>query len=89
MEWNIIYELIDSRLLIVVALCWVIGFIFKKTPVIPDWTIIYIVTVISIIFTIWMLGWSAESLIQGVLAGAFSVFGNQLVKQTRKGLDDK
>lgn len=85
MEWEIINGLIDARLLVVVAACWVIGYILKQTPQVPDWTIIYIVTAVAIVFVILMLGLSVESVVQGILVGAVAVFGNQLVKQTKKG----
>ncbi|PAD73925.1 phage holin family protein [Paenibacillus campinasensis] len=87
MEWNMIFELIDPRLLIVVAACWVLGYIFKQTPRVPDWSIVYIVLIIAVWLTIGLLGWSVETLIQGILAGAFAVFGHQAVKQAKKSGD--
>lgn len=86
MEWDIIQGLIDGRLLIVLAACWVIGYILKQTPRVPDWTIIYVVSGVAIVFSILMLGLSVESVVQGILVGAVAVFGNQLVKQTKKGV---
>jgi len=86
MEWNMIFELIDPRLLIVVAACWVIGFILKKTPKVPDWSIVYLVLIIAVWLTIGLIGWSVEALIQGILAGAFAVFGHQAVKQAKIGV---
>ncbi|MGG1879353.1 phage holin family protein [Paenibacillus cisolokensis] len=86
MEWNMIFELIDPRLLIVVAACWMLGYIFKQTPRVPDWSIVYIVLIIAVWLTIGLLGWSVEALIQGVLAGGFSVFGHQAFKQTKEGI---
>lgn len=82
MDWNIIFELIDPKLLVVVAVCWCLGYILKQTPHVPDWTIIYIVTGVAILLTVWMIGISPESVIQGVLCGAFAVYGHQIVKQT-------
>lgn len=89
MEWTNISELIDARLIVVVAACWVCGYILKQTPKVPNWTIIYSVTTIALVLTIWMLGWSPESLIQGILAGAFAVYGNQIIQQTARGVDQK
>lgn len=88
MEWNAIFELINPALLGVVAACWVIGFAIRKIPKIPDWTIIFFVTAVAILFTLGLLGWSVESLIQGFLVGAFAVYGNQFVKQTKKGVEN-
>lgn len=87
MEWEIIKGLIDVRLAIVVFACWAVGYTLKKTPWLPDWSIIYIVTAVAIVFVILMLGLSVESVVQGILVGAVAVYGNQLVKQAKKGAD--
>lgn len=87
MSWDTIYGLIDVRLLVVVAVCWVIGYALKQTPKVADWTIVYVVTAVAVLLAVWMLGFGPESLIQGVLAGAFAVYGNQLVKQVKKAGD--
>ncbi len=84
-----IFELIDPRLLMVVAACWVIGYILKITPKVPDWSIVYIVVVFAVIFAVGMMGWGIESIIQGILTGAFAVFGHQAVKQAAEGMKDR
>ncbi|WP_348623631.1 phage holin family protein [Paenibacillus peoriae] len=87
MDWNNIWSLIDPKLLIVVAACWVLGTIIKKTPRVPDWCIVYIVSAVAVILTVWMIGWGPQAVLQGVLAGAFAVYANQIVKQVKKGAD--
>ncbi len=87
MEWNVIFEMIDPKLLIVVAACWVLGYVLKQTPNVSNWIIVYVVTLVAVLLAVWMQGWGPDSLIQGVLCGAFAVYGNQLVKQTKKGVD--
>ncbi|SMF91187.1 Phage holin family Hol44, holin superfamily V [Paenibacillus uliginis N3/975] len=89
MEWSMIFELIDPRLFLVVAACWVIGYMLKKTPKVPDWSIVYIVVVFAVVFAVGLIGWSMEAIIQGILTGAFAVFGHQAVKQAIKGAGDK
>lgn len=81
-----IFDLIDPRLIIVVAACWSIGVILKKTPKVTDWVIPYLIVLIGIFFSVYMLGVTAESIIQGILCGAFAVFGHQLFKQTKEGV---
>ncbi|WP_306436717.1 N-acetylmuramoyl-L-alanine amidase [Paenibacillus azoreducens] len=44
----------------------------------------YAVTIVAVVVTVWMLGFGPESIIQGVLAGAFAVYGNQFIKQATK-----
>lgn len=82
-----IWQLIDPKLLIVVAVCWVIGYVLKQTPLVPNWSIVYIVLILAVVLTVWMLGWTSEAVIQGILAGAFAVFGHQVVKQAQIGAD--
>lgn len=89
MEWNAIIEFINPELLIVVAACWIIGYVLKQTPRIPDWTIIYAVTVVAVAFAIVMLGFTPQSVLQGILCGAVAVYGNQLLKQAKKSGDDE
>ncbi|WP_144932216.1 phage holin family protein [Paenibacillus sp. 32O-W] len=84
MEWNVIYEMIDPKLLIVVGFCWVLGYVLKQTPAVPDWLIVYLVTLAAVLLTVWMFGFGAESIIQGVLCGAFAVYGHQVIKQSKE-----
>ncbi|OZQ66050.1 hypothetical protein CA600_12380 [Paenibacillus sp. VTT E-133280] len=88
MEWNAVANFIKPELLIVLIACWVIGYILKKTPRVKDWTIIYIVTLAAIIAVCIILGLSVDSVLQGILCGAVAVYGNQLVKQAKKGVDE-
>ncbi|MFX3635468.1 MAG: phage holin family protein [Candidatus Pristimantibacillus sp.] len=87
MEWNAIFQLIDPKLIIVVAVCWVVGYVLKETPRVPNWLIVYIVTLVAVALTIWLIGFGPDAIIQGVLAGAFAVFGHQIVKQTKDGAE--
>lgn len=84
-EWNMIYELIDPALIVVVAACWVIGYVLKQTPLVPNWTIVYYVMAVAIVLTVMILGLSPEAFIQGILCGSFAVFGHQALKQAMKG----
>ncbi|MDH6430295.1 MULTISPECIES: phage holin family protein [unclassified Paenibacillus] len=88
MEWNAVMEFINPELLVVVVACWIIGYVLKKTPRVPDWSIVYIVTLMAIVFAVLMLGFVITSFIQGILCGAVAVYGNQLVKQSRKAGDE-
>ena len=40
MDWSTVFSLIDTKLIIVLAACWVLGIAIKRIPRIPDWTII-------------------------------------------------
>ncbi|WP_305953743.1 phage holin family protein [Paenibacillus odorifer] len=50
---------------------------------------VYIVTLMAIVFAVLMLGFVITSLIQGILCGAVAVYGNQLVKQAKKSGDEE
>lgn len=88
MEWNAVSSFIKPELLIVVAACWAVGYSLKKTPRVPDWSIIYVVTLVAVFMVCFMTGFTPESVLQGILCGAVAVYGNQLVKQAKKGTDE-
>ena len=84
MDWETLFGLIDPSLLVVVAACWALGVVLKQTPRVPDWTIVYAVTAAAVAAVVALQGFTVQSVIQGVLCGAFAVYGHQVVKQTRE-----
>lgn len=88
MDWNQIFALIAPELLAVVAACWVAGRALKQTPLVPDWSIVYIVTGFAIGLTGAIMGFTVQAVIQGVLCGAFAVYAHQAVKQAGKARDE-
>ncbi|PZD96410.1 hypothetical protein DNH61_07830 [Paenibacillus sambharensis] len=86
-EWSLVFRLLDTRLLIVLVACWLFGYMLKRTPIIPNWAIVYLVTLVSVIFTIWLLGFGPIQLLQGFLCGAVSVYGYQVVKQGAEAVE--
>jgi 4-hydroxybenzoate polyprenyltransferase len=83
-DWETLFALIDPSLLVVVAACWALGYVLKQTPRVPDWTIVYIVTVAAVAVVVALQGFTVQSVIQGILCGAFAVYGHQVVKQTKE-----
>jgi len=89
MEWESITQWIDPNLMVVVVACWVIGYALKQTPSVPNWSIVYAVTVAAVVIVSLLTGFNAESVIQGVLCGGVAVYGHQLVNQGLKALSSK
>ncbi|QGQ93963.1 hypothetical protein EHS13_03100 [Paenibacillus psychroresistens] len=83
MEWSAIAQLIDPKLIIVVAACWVLGFILKQTPKVANWSIVFYVTLFAIVFAVWMMGPTPEVILQGILCGAVSVYGYEFIKSLK------
>ena len=74
-------EYLIEDALIIVPVLFVIGRIIKETPKAKDWIIPYVLLVISILLSSFILGFSADAVMQGVLAAGIAVFSNELVKQ--------
>jgi biotin transporter BioY len=85
-EWNAIIQLLDPKLLIVLAACWVFGFILKRTPKVPNWSIVYFVSCLAMVSSVMILGISTLSVLQGLITGAAAVYGYELAKNTAKGI---
>ncbi|WP_404329901.1 phage holin family protein [Mesobacillus maritimus] len=79
---DLLLEFLNQNYYMMVPALWVIGYGLKHTPRIPDWTIIWILLVISISFGSFAFGFSTEGILNGVIAAGVSVLGHQMFKQT-------
>ncbi|WP_127506998.1 phage holin family protein [Paenibacillus humicus] len=86
MDWTIASQWISPKLGGVLLLCWISGYILKRTPIIPGWSIIYAVTAVGIAMAGASLGWSPNTAVQGVLCAAVAVYGNQMYRQTAEAV---
>jgi hypothetical protein len=75
---------VPEQLFILIAVLYVLGMLFKSIPKIQDWTIPWILLVISIIGAIGIEGLSIMAVLEGVICCGISVLTNQLIKQTQK-----
>lgn len=72
--------LFDEALVIIPVLL-ILGRIIKETPRFYDWIIPYMLLILGIAISFFILGFNVDALIQGVLTAGAAVFGNELVKQ--------
>jgi Mn2+/Fe2+ NRAMP family transporter len=75
---------VPEQLFILIAVLYVLGMLFKSIPKIQDWTIPWILLIISIIGAIGIEGLSIMAVLEGVICCGVSVLTNQLIKQTQK-----
>lgn len=73
-----------NEALILVPVLNVIGCFIKGTEKIEDKYIPLILLVLSIILSIALIGFSVDSIIQGVLVAGAAVLTNELIKQNKR-----
>lgn len=76
---------ITENALILIPVLYVLGAILKGLEFIKDKYIPCILLVLGIGFTIGILGFNVDAIIQGVLITGASVLSNQIIKQVNKG----
>lgn len=77
---------ITENALILIPVLLIVGQMLKNTEKVADKYIPVILLPIGIALSVWIMkGFSADSVIQGVLVVGAAVYGNQLVKQLTKG----
>lgn len=81
---NVLNFIVDNAL-VLVPVIYVIGAILKSTEVVKDKYIPVILLPIGVMLAMFLLGFNVQAFIQGVLVVGVSVYGNQLVKQIKKG----
>lgn len=79
-----LYDFLIEDAWIVVAALWVIGKMLKDSPITRNWIIPFILLPLGILATVFLLGFNAESVMQGVIATGLSVFGYELVKNIKE-----
>ena len=77
-----ILTFIQDNMVVLIPVLWIIGNFLKKTPVIKDWTIPWILVVMGTSLAIALLGLSAQAVIQGILVAGGAVLTQNLIKQT-------
>ena len=75
-------EFLNENYFMLIPALWVLGFALKRTPKVPDWSIIWILTLVSLGMASFAYGFTIDAIINGVIAAGVSVYGHQLVKQT-------
>ena len=81
---NVLNFIVDNALVLVPGI-YVIGTILKGTEGVKDKYIPVILLPIGVLLSMFLLGFNVQAFIQGVLVVGVSVYGNQLVKQIKKG----
>lgn len=75
-------DLLNNKFYILIPALWVIGYAFKQTPKVPNWTIIWILLAISLVFAFFIMGFTVDAVINGIISAGVAVFGHQMLKQT-------
>lgn len=76
---------IPEQLFILIAAIYVLGIFLKKIDKVKDNLIPIILIVFSIMFAIALVGFSATSILQGILCWGVAIGINQTGKQIKKG----
>lgn len=82
-EINVI-SYVSTEALILIPVLFILGKMFKGIPAIKDWTIPYILLVISLALATLKFGFNVDAAIQAILATGVSVLGNEFIKQATK-----
>lgn len=76
---------ITENALILIPVLYILGAILKGLEYIKDKYIPFILLALGIAFSIAILGFNINAIIQGVLVTGTTVLGNQIIKQANKG----
>lgn len=77
-------EYLIQEALIVVPVLLILGKMIKDTDLIKDKYIPLTLLAVGVVFTLSILGFNVDAVIQGILVAGAAVFGNELVKQAKE-----
>lgn len=76
---------ITENALILIPVLLIVGQMLKNTEKVSDKYIPVILLPVGVVLSVWVMkGFSADSVIQGILVVGAAVYGNQLIKQLTK-----
>ena len=75
---------IAENALILIPVIYIIGMFLKGLKGVSDKYIPLVLLVIGIGFSVAIIGFSVDAIIQGILVTGVTVLGNQLIKQSKK-----
>lgn len=77
-------EYIVEEALILIPVLIIFGKLIKNTQHVEDRYIPPILLIIGVVLAVFLIGFTVQAIIQGVLVAGAAVFGHQLVKQASK-----
>lgn len=89
MDISIIQEYLATEILILIPVLWILGYFLKKTPKFPNWLVVWVLVVIGILASLFLIGFDVNGVIQGILAAGVSALGYDLFNQTKTAVQDK
>lgn len=84
-----LFELLSENYYMLVPALWVLGYALKQTPLVPDWSILWILLIISVTIGSIAFGFSIYGVVNGIIAAGIAVLGHQMVKQTIEGASER
>lgn len=73
---------LNENYYMLVPALWVLGIALKRTPSVPNWSIIWVILGFSLVFGTIAWGFSYTGVINAIIAAGVAVLGHQIVKQT-------
>jgi hypothetical protein len=83
-DLDMVQSFLDPKMMIVIVALWVLGSLFKVSPIVSDKWIVWILTLISLTTAFFIFGLNDKAIMQGIIAVGVSVYGHQIVKQSSK-----
>ena len=85
---EIIKSYLIEQALVLFPVLWFIGAMLKITPKVQNWLIPYILFVIGAVGGGFVVGWTTQGIIQGILMAGLATLAHQLIKQGKTAYEN-
>jgi len=82
--YSLVKQYVEPEMLILIPILLFFGWMMKKTPIIPNWVIPYVNTVVAIAGGIALVETVVDGIIQGILVSALSTLSYNMYNQWKK-----
>lgn len=84
-----ILEILGEEFYFIIIALWFIGYACRRTPFIPEWLVNWILIGIGVLVSCILYGWNIHSAVNGIIAAAVALFGQQIIKKIFKNKLEK
>lgn len=81
---ELVKEFVDPKVFFIIPVLWFIGVLLKTTPKVPDWTIVWIVTITGVVLSTIFIGFDVYGFSQGIMTSAVAVLSYDMFNQSKK-----
>lgn len=88
MDLDVLKTYIQPEVLVLIPVLYIIGFMLRQTPNVPNWIDAWVKLVVAIVSCLFLVGVTIDAFIQGILIAGGATLMKDLIDRTAEGVEE-